>query len=164
MAPHGSYYLVDFLPKKIRWFLGIIWSSYSEMKEYRSKDWKRIIMGTTWVFNILGDEDEIPKGYNMDLNKYFKKVLPRIKEGQRIVRKWTKEARDKFSVRIKAKVDPDWGHIWLVFEFTPRSFKPEKIKRAFKALKYAYEGALNELKEKKMVILDDDLDRFVIVP
>lgn len=121
-------------------------------------------MSTWFVFDVPDDEDEIPEGYDMGLSDYLLKARPRIKEAQSIVRKWAKEASEKFNVKIRAKVNPERGWAWLAFEFTPRSFNPDRIKRAFMALKYAYEGALNELKEKKMVIVDEKLDRLVIVP
>jgi len=164
-----EYYGVSFEPKGIRWFHWIRWSSWDLVpleEGYKSKEkgWKKIRMSTWFVFDVPDDEDEIPEGYDMNLSEYLLKARPRIKEAQNIVRKWANEASEKFKVRIKVKVNPEWGWAWLAFEFTPRSFNPDRIKRAFMALKYAYEGSLNELKEKKMVIFDKCLKKWVIVP
>ena len=66
--------------------------------------------------------------------------------------------------RIRADIDPERSWTYLEFKFSPKLFNPDRIKRAFMALKYAYEGSLNELKERKMVIFDKCLKEWMIVP
>ncbi len=148
-------YFVHFKPQGIDWFLGISWWTSKD-------DWEKIEMETKWIFKVPEDKSDIPDGY--DLEEFYHKLEPIIRKGQSIAGKWAREASEKFNVKIRAYIDPDWGEPSFVFDFTPRSFNPDRIKRAFMALKYAYEGSLNQLKERKMVIFDKCLKEWMIVP
>jgi len=52
-------------------------------------------------------------------------------------------------------IDPDWDEPSLEYKFTPEEFDPDEVKRAFLAIKYAYEGTTKEMKEKGTVVSDE---------
>ncbi|RLG52757.1 MAG: hypothetical protein DRO00_05130 [Thermoproteota archaeon] len=58
-------------------------------------------------------------------------------------------------MNIEVSIDPDWGEPCIEYHFTPESFDPEEVKRAFLATKYAYKGAIKELESKGIVVRDE---------
>jgi len=96
-------------------------------------------MGTCPLFKVPEDRGV----------EFYEKIEPKLREAQEIVRKWAKKASESYHVELEVVIG-DWGDPFINYKFKPEDFNPEEIRRAFKALKYAYDGASKELEKKRI--------------